>query len=284
MAIFSGDFTYEIDGEQIKTAEEFYKEVKKLGDYDVSIDGLHTIVTSKKESPFFLDEFLKDNDVSSLTKFLQDNKQSLEENKEYKTVSAPPFGEFIIRDLKGASSIFDKAQESNIQKTNCEHTMCGQKECVHCYPKQKTNLEGNYNYKLPVYGGVYKVQPTHYYYSSTKMLDNIKEAEKLGIRAVKTESKEPYKETEGKLYYELSWEFIEEMAKRMQHHKNGKYELYNWKNNPMTPKGIEDMKQALNRHHIEVMKGNYDDGEEVLGHIISYATNSMILWEQLRNK
>ena len=94
--------------------------------------------------------------------------------------------------------------------------------------------------------------------------------------------KEPYKETEGKLYYELSWEFIEEMAKRMQYHKNGKYELYNWKNKPMTPKGIDDMKQAINRHHIEVMKGNYDDGEEFLGHIVSYATNSMILWEQLK--
>ena len=95
-------------------------------------------------------------------------------------------------------------------------------------------------------------------------------------------NKEPYKETEGKLYYELSWEFIEEMAKRMQYHKNGKYELYNWKNNPMTAKGIDDMKQAINRHHIEVMKGNYDDGEEFLGHIVSYATNSMILWEQLK--
>ena len=96
--------------------------------------------------------------------------------------------------------------------------------------------------------------------------------------------KEPYKETEGKLYYELSWEFIEEMAKRMQYHKNGKYELYNWKNKPMTPKGIDDMKQAINRHHIEVMKGNYDDGEEFLGHIVSYACNAMILWEQLKVK
>jgi hypothetical protein len=93
--------------------------------------------------------------------------------------------------------------------------------------------------------------------------------------------KEPYKESKGKLYYELSWGFIEAMAQRMQNHKNGKYELYNWKK-PMASKGIDDMKQALNRHHIEVMKGNYDDGEEFLGHVVSYATNSMILWEQLK--
>lgn len=90
------------------------------------------------------------------------------------------------------------------------------------------------------------------------------------------------KETEGKLYYELSWEFIEEIAKRMANNKGEKYELYNWKQ-PMTPKGIEDLKQAINRHHIEVMKSNYKDGEEALGHIVSYACNAMMLWEQLKN-
>ena len=43
----------------------------------------------------------------------------------------------------------------------------------------------------------------------------------------------------------------------------------------------EDLKQAINRHHIEVMKGNYKDGNELLGHVVSYACNSMMLWEQL---
>jgi hypothetical protein len=85
------------------------------------------------------------------------------------------------------------------------------------------------------------------------------------------------KETKGKLYYEISWEFIEEMAKRMANNKSDKYPLYNWKKNI----DVEDLKQAINRHHIEVMKGNYKDGEEVLGHIVSYACNSMMLWEQL---
>lgn len=92
---------------------------------------------------------------------------------------------------------------------------------------------------------------------------------------------EGIKETKGKLYYELSWEFIEEMAKRMANNKSDKYPLYNWKKNI----DIEDLKQAINRHHIEVMKGNYRDGNEVLGHIVSYACNSMMLWEQLnKNK
>lgn len=85
------------------------------------------------------------------------------------------------------------------------------------------------------------------------------------------------KETEGKLYYELSWEFIEEMAKRMANNKSNKYPLFNWKKNI----NVEDLKQAINRHHIEVMKGNYKDGNELLGHVVSYACNSMMLWEQL---
>jgi len=87
------------------------------------------------------------------------------------------------------------------------------------------------------------------------------------------------KETEGKLNYEISWRFIEEMAKRMQNNKGNKYPAYNWKK----PINIEDLKQAINRHHIEVMEGNYKDGDEELGHVVSYACNAMMLWWQLKN-
>ena len=87
------------------------------------------------------------------------------------------------------------------------------------------------------------------------------------------------KETEGKLNYEISWRFIEEMAKRMQNNKGNKYPAYNWKK----PINVEDLKQAINRHHIEVMEGNYKDGDEELGHVVSYACNAMMLWWQLKN-
>jgi hypothetical protein len=96
----------------------------------------------------------------------------------------------------------------------------------------------------------------------------------------KENTKEGIKETERKLHYELSWEFIEEMAKRMANNKSDKYPLYNWKKSI----DVQDLKDAINRHHIEVMKGNYQDGSEVLGHIISYACNAMMLWEQLNKK
>lgn len=88
------------------------------------------------------------------------------------------------------------------------------------------------------------------------------------------------KENSGKLHYELSWEFIEEMAKRMANNKSDKYPLYNWKKHI----DVQDLKDAINRHHMEVMKGNHKDGDEELGHIVSYACNAMMLWEQLKNK
>lgn len=88
------------------------------------------------------------------------------------------------------------------------------------------------------------------------------------------------KQSEGKLFYEFDWEFIESAAKRMQDNKGDKYPHWNWKK----PIEIESLKQAINRHHIEVMKGNYRDGEDPLGHVVSYMCNAMMLWHQLKNK
>lgn len=90
------------------------------------------------------------------------------------------------------------------------------------------------------------------------------------------------KESENKLSYELDRNFIEAMAKRMEQNK-GKYPPYNRKK----PMDIESLKQALLRHTIEVMKGNYTDIEDYdhnwLWHIMWIACNSMFLFYQLRN-
>lgn len=87
-----------------------------------------------------------------------------------------------------------------------------------------------------------------------------------------------YKESDGKLEYELDWEFIEAIAKRMQKAKV-KYGKDNWKK-PIDP---ETLKQATLRHLIEVMKGNYSDDGSELGHIEALANNAMMLWHQLKN-
>lgn len=90
---------------------------------------------------------------------------------------------------------------------------------------------------------------------------------------------EGVKETEGKLNYELDFNFIEQMAERMGQNKD-KYELYNWQK----PMDVEKLKQSLFRHIVEVMKGNYSDEGRELGHIESIALNSMMINYQLKNK
>lgn len=103
----------------------------------------------------------------------------------------------------------------------------------------------------------------------------------LGKKHIEKSAK---KETEGKLFYELDFEFIEQMAERMQSNKdNDKYEKWNWKK-PMTPKGIEDLKQAMWRHIIEVMQGNYTDDGRIYGHLEAISNNAMMINYQLKNK
>ena len=87
-----------------------------------------------------------------------------------------------------------------------------------------------------------------------------------------------YKESKGKLEYELDWEFIEAIARRMQKAKI-KYGKDNWKK-PIDP---ETLKQASFRHQIEIMKGNYEDDGSELGNIEALACNQMMLWYQLKH-
>jgi len=96
------------------------------------------------------------------------------------------------------------------------------------------------------------------------------------------ESQEAYKETEGKLFYELDWSFITQMAERMSSNKKeDKYSLWNWKK-PMTPKGLEDLKQATMRHLLEVMDGKYEDDGREFGHIEAISDNMMMINYQLK--
>ena len=89
---------------------------------------------------------------------------------------------------------------------------------------------------------------------------------------------EGVKETEGKLNYELDWQFIQQLAERMSQNK-GKYEPYNW----TKPMDVEKLKQSLFRHVIEVMKGNYSDDGREFGHWESIALNVMMINYQLKN-
>ena len=94
---------------------------------------------------------------------------------------------------------------------------------------------------------------------------------------IKEEKETAYKETEGKLHYELDFEFIKQMAERMASNK-GKYEPYNWQKLD----NISDLKQSLFRHVLEVMNGNYKDDNRAKGHLEAVAINAMFINYQLK--
>ena len=89
---------------------------------------------------------------------------------------------------------------------------------------------------------------------------------------------EGIKEEEEKLFYELDWEFVEGVAKRMSLNKS-KYPPFNWM------KGIDEnkLKQALVRHMVEIMKGN-DSDEQEDGHLYALACNAMMIVYQNKMK
>ena len=86
------------------------------------------------------------------------------------------------------------------------------------------------------------------------------------------------KESKWKLRYELSWEFVEWIARVMSKNKD-KYPPYN----RQKPMDIEELRQALTRHFIEVMKGNYEDDGLENWHLYSIACNVMMILYQLKN-
>lgn len=84
--------------------------------------------------------------------------------------------------------------------------------------------------------------------------------------------------TENKNHIEYDWEFLEAQMKRLEKNKI-KYDFENWKK----PIKIKDLKDALFRHTIEIMKGNYNDENVELDHFPAIALNAMFIYHQLKN-
>lgn len=88
-----------------------------------------------------------------------------------------------------------------------------------------------------------------------------------------------FKEETKKTTYEIDFEFIQQLAERMDSNKN-KYQPYNWQK----PIDVEKLKQSLFRHVVEVMKGNFKDEDREFGHLEAIALNSMFINYQLKNQ
>lgn len=91
-----------------------------------------------------------------------------------------------------------------------------------------------------------------------------------------------YKETEGKLHYELDFEFITQMAERMaSNKKEGKYSMYNWMK-PMSKTDLINLIQAQYRHAMDLMKFKFDDDGRPYGTLEAFSNNAMMINYQLK--
>lgn len=134
---------------------------------------------------------------------------------------------------------------------------------------------GNFG-KLDDFKSFYKI------ISAQEFIDLHKTSSSVGVdfhNKIQKQLDEGYKESNGKRYYELDWNFINQMADRMSQNKKpyGKYDRWNWKK----PIDIEGLKQATMRHLIEVIKGNYEDEGRPYGHLEAIADNCMMINYQL---
>lgn len=115
----------------------------------------------------------------------------------------------------------------------------------------------------------------------SRELENFPEGRVLNYKLLKHEIYKPIKESHGKLFYEVDWGFIKQLAERM-HSSKGKYPPYNWKKE-MEPEQLEEIKQATIRHFMEFVEGNYEDDGREYGHIEAIVSNLMMFNYQLKN-
>lgn len=92
-------------------------------------------------------------------------------------------------------------------------------------------------------------------------------------------SSEGYKEHANKTdYSEIDFAFLTQLARRMNKNK-GKYPKNNWKK----PIDVEKLKQAMFRHVISVMQGEYRDDGRDQGHLEAIALGAMMINYQLKH-
>ena len=99
---------------------------------------------------------------------------------------------------------------------------------------------------------------------------------------LKEEKETAYKETEGKLFYELDFEFITQMAERMaSNKKEGKYGLFNWMK-PMSKTDLINLIQAQYRHAMDLMNFKFEDDGRPYGTLEAFSNNAMMINYQLK--
>jgi len=125
---------------------------------------------------------------------------------------------------------------------------------------------------LYVYEDTYELRDSVLENSDCKVINAVDFAEEIH---------KPIKDSHGKLFYEIDWRFIQQIAERMASNK-GKYPVYNWKK-PLEKYQLEEIKQATLRHFVEFLENNYEDDGREYGHIEAIVCNLMMYNYQIKN-
>ncbi len=89
------------------------------------------------------------------------------------------------------------------------------------------------------------------------------------------------KESKGKLNYELDWDFIDGMARKMAENKV-KYSKDNWKK-PMSEEDFDSLEDSIFRHWRKYKQPVEGDVETAEDHLFSIACNAMMVLYQIKN-
>ena len=223
------------------------------------------------------------NDSSSLDSFFAENQSAENKIKRYyKIIEGVKFYDPMgVLNKNNTMTFLDEAIELSAEKENKSHSTRHKSKDGESH--KEALFKDNPHF-------IRRKETEDFITTSVHITSTPEQAEKIKVIVNELNNqeilgkKEAYKETEGKLFYELDWNFITQMAERMSSNKKeGKYDLFNWKL-PMTPKGIEDLKQATLRHLLEVLEGRYEDDGREFGHIEAISDNMMMLNYQLKNE
>lgn len=157
---------------------------------------------------------------------------------------------FISMDVNHTDNLIDCKRQSKSVK-------CGKQNCITCNTVDFNNSDINVLQKM----GILNPVTCDKYFT-------IDDKEEIGKKEIENKTD----------YSEIDWQFIEGLAKRMNKNKE-KYEPFNYHK----PMDIELLKQSLLRHTLEIMKGNYDDAGQELGHFYATSLNAMMIVWQIKN-
>ena len=259
-------FKYYINGKEIETREEFLDNVM-LGEFVTTVDG------DTVSAIFIADFFAENKDNNRLVK--RNFNDFLKENQ----------GMTFMDEVINTNSTRHKSRDGETHKevinppsdkqTRIDNLITNGKNCRNgslCFCDGSCKEDNKVGISVFRDNTVTSEENKKYFNYINDLFENNK------AKTIFTEDTIlGKKEENGKLNYELDWEFIEQLAKRMSKNKS-KYKPYNWKE----PIDVEKLKQSLIRHIIEVMKGNYEDDGDEFGHILAISLNAMMINYQLK--